>query len=323
MDFRHTGYSFFAMLRTLCALASKKINDQLIVFYFTELLTENAISEDTFSANIQAARDQFVAASASEFVITLDSFLSVAQANNAINRLETNYRYQLNPHPNDDYYKWSDSWWVQVYPPNSRCDCTASINCSMPMAFYLPKLPNETTTASLLWGQYLAEFQFEVSGVRLGCVILSAVLQSNLSCLYSQTCISELNTYLNDSLSPFNATPLAVASFSSPFPTIQELVDKLMVDLWNINASYAQYFSSCNPSTCTYTYVHQFDVIFIITTVIAFIGGIVTILMNLTLPAVTYLRKKVQACYSLLSSPEAGSLESSLGHSNGYEGYLW
>ncbi|CAF0796413.1 unnamed protein product [Adineta steineri] len=314
MDFRHTGYSFFAMLRTLCALASKKINDQLIVFYLTELLTENAISEDTFLANIQAARDQFIAASASEFVITLDSFLSVAQVINAINRLETNFQFQINPRPNDDYYRWSDSWWVQMYPPNFSCDCTASIECSIPMAFYLPKLPNEMipTEVYYAWGQYVAEAHFEVSGVRLGCLILNAVLQSDLSCLYTQTCLSELNANLNDSLSPFNATPLAVSSFSSSLPTIHELVNKLMVDLWEMNSSYDHYFSSCNPSTCTYTYVHQFDIIFIITTVIAFIGGIVTILMNLTLPLVTFLRKKIQVCYSLLlSSPKANSFESS------------
>ncbi|CAF4154849.1 unnamed protein product, partial [Adineta steineri] len=51
-DFRHSAYGSFAMLRTLCVLAKQTIDDQLISFYSTILLTENTISEDIFLANI-------------------------------------------------------------------------------------------------------------------------------------------------------------------------------------------------------------------------------------------------------------------------------
>ncbi|CAF0935851.1 unnamed protein product [Adineta steineri] len=47
-DFRHSAYGFFAMLRTLCVTAKQVIDDQLISFYSTILLTENTISEDIF-----------------------------------------------------------------------------------------------------------------------------------------------------------------------------------------------------------------------------------------------------------------------------------
>ncbi|UJR19443.1 hypothetical protein I4U23_022573 [Adineta vaga] len=43
-DFRHSAYAFFAIIRTLCLLASHTINDQLITFYSTILLTDNVIS---------------------------------------------------------------------------------------------------------------------------------------------------------------------------------------------------------------------------------------------------------------------------------------
>ena len=67
---------------------------------------------------------------------------------------------------------------------------------------------------------------FHVPGINVGCFILDAVLQSDLSCLYNSSCLSKLNTYLNDSLYPFNATPLNVGSYSS-LPTVGSLVDKV------------------------------------------------------------------------------------------------
>ena len=64
-----------------------------------------------------------------------------------------------------------------------------------------------------------------------------------------------------------------------------------MVDEWLFNSSYESYFSQCNISTCTYTYVKQFDILFIITTVMGSIGGIVTVLMLITLPLVVFIRR--------------------------------
>ena len=57
LDFRHSAYSFFQMLHTLCELVSQTINDQLIQFYSTTLLTENLISEETFLATIIASKE--------------------------------------------------------------------------------------------------------------------------------------------------------------------------------------------------------------------------------------------------------------------------
>jgi hypothetical protein len=72
---------------------------------------------------------------------------------------------------------------------------------------------------------------------------------------------------------------------------VNDLVEQLMVDEWSFNASYDSYFAQCNPSICTYTYVTQFDILFIITTVMGIIGGVVTILMLLTLPLVSFTRR--------------------------------
>ncbi|CAF0735488.1 unnamed protein product [Adineta steineri] len=307
-DFRHTAYGFFSMIRTLCALSSQTINEQLIVFYSTVLLTENTISEDTFLANINAAHDQFINATENNFVITLKSVLLVALVNNLIiNRLQTNWQIYLILRPNN--YPSTQAWFERLYPETGDCLYSSNIYCTVSTGIYFNKLINGTTSNSV-WGLFPIEPEFKVAGVLVGNLILYAVLQSNLSCLYNKTCLSELNTYLNDSLFPFNATPLKLSS--SSLPTVQDLVEELMVDVWEMKSSYEYYFNACNPLACTYTYVHQFDVIYVITTVISFIGGIVTILMLVILPTVTFLRKRIKACWPLPSPPEVGPCETNI-----------
>ncbi|CAF4022012.1 unnamed protein product [Adineta steineri] len=305
-DFRHSAYGFFSMLRTLCVLAKQTIDDELISFYSTILLTENTISEDIFLANIHATRDQFINVSVNDFTITLDSVILMGIVDTGIiNRLGTHWKLVLYLYSNSAF---ADAWAGQPYTLGENCLYQSSIYCSTTTGIYLRKLNNETSS-DLYWGEkYTAEVQFEVPGVLVGTYILYAVLQSNLSCLYNESCLSKLNTYLNDSLSPFNATPLTVPSSAQSLPTIDDLTKKLMVDFWQLNSSYQHYFNACNPLTCTYTYTHQFDSLFIITTVISFIGGIVTILMIVILPTVKFLRKKVKTFNRLLSSSSSSEV---------------
>jgi hypothetical protein len=277
-DFRHSAYSFFQMLRTLCTLVSQTINDRLIQFYSTTLVTENLVSEETFLAAILASKNQFLNTTASSFQTSLDILRTVVQGNNLVNRLETNYNLQT-------YYyegKWYDLSYNQYYPPGG-CLCQVSSYCNTATSIFSVLYPGSIS--------YEVHNLFNVPGINVGCFILDAVLQSNLSCLYNSSCLSQLNTYLNDSLHPFNATALNV-SYSS-LPTVSNLVDNLMVDEWLFNSSYESYFSQCNPSTCTYTYSKQHDILFIITTVMGSIGGVITILMLVTLPLVGFTRRFV------------------------------
>jgi hypothetical protein len=183
-----------------------------------------------------------------------------------------------------------------LYPPNG-CSCEVSFNCNTTTgifsvvpkrhpSFEHPDYPYMPTN-----DYFRIHLLFHVPGINVGCFILDAVLQSNLSCLYNTSCLSRLNTYLNSSSLTFNATALEVSN--SSIPIVNDLVDQLMVDEWSFNASYDSYFAQCNPLTCTYTYAKQFDILFIITTVMGIIGGVVTILMLLTLPLVSFTRRFV------------------------------
>ena len=288
-DFRHSAYSFFQMLRTLCILVSQTIDDQLIQFYATTLLTETVISEETFLATILASKDQFLNATASSFKTAINSLRIIIQADGIVNRLQTNYVINIAKYQNAPLVQAG----TRAYPPD-RCLCTVSSYCNTTTGIFsvvrkrrpsyeTPDYPSMPTNAF-----FRIHLLFHVPGINVGCSILDAVLQSNLSCLYNSSCLSRLNTYLNNSLPSFNATALDV-SYSS-LPTVGNLVDNLMVDEWLFNVSYESYFAQCNPLTCTYTYTTQFDALFIITTAMGSIGGIVTILMLVILPLVSFAR---------------------------------
>ena len=183
------------------------------------------------------------------------------------------------------------------YQPPVYCTCDGTTDCRVSLGIYRAyrTVLNETCeiffSDPACYAVILGELEFEVTGIYLSCSPLTAVKISNLSCLYNSSCLTELNTYLmNDTSSPFTATPLKISS--SSFPTIDDLLNKLFVDEWLFNSSYEDYFNECNPQTCTYTYSIQFDVTYVITTIIGFIGGVVTLLMMLTLPTITFIRKR-------------------------------
>ena len=47
-----------------------------------------------------------------------------------------------------------------------------------------------------------------------------------------------------------------------------------MIEQWNYQTSYQDYFNQCQPDECSVTYVHRGNVPYIITTMTGLIGGL-------------------------------------------------
>ena len=294
-DFRHSAYSFFKMLHIICQLISSTIDSQMIHFYSANLFTKDAMSATALRAVANASGKQFSSTTASLFRTLLNSFKTVTQGNNIVNRLGTNWILATEV----DHGILYDVAGTVAYSADSNCSCVFTPDCKMTTGIYetyrrnVTELPNYWNGANkMLQG----ELQFEVDGINVGCLTLQAVLQSNLSCLYNTSCLTRLYNYLHDSPYPINTndiTALHVPSSSLSLPTMQELVNNLMIDQWPLVVSFESYFNMCSSQTCTYTYARQLDVIFMMTTTVSFLGGIVTILMLTILPVVTFFRKSV------------------------------
>jgi hypothetical protein len=74
--------------------------------------------------------------------------------------------------------------------------------------------------------------------------------------------------------------------------TIRELVDKLMIDQWNVSPIFENYYNECQPTHCTYTFSNRHDVIYIITTLFGLAGGLITVLKLFIPRVIKLLRKK-------------------------------
>ena len=135
--------------------------------------------------------------------------------------------------------------------------------------------------------------QFIVPGFYVGCYVIESSLQSTLECFYDQTCLSTIQS--------FGSSPIEmnVKALDSSLPsqyhvnsTIQDLINDLMVEQWNISEDHNNYYAECQPARCTYTYSARNDAIYIIVTLIGLLGGLITVLKIIVPLLVQSIRKR-------------------------------
>ncbi|CAF0901103.1 unnamed protein product [Adineta steineri] len=84
-------------------------------------------------------------------------------------------------------------------------------------------------------------------------------------------------------------------SMSSQFlenSTIGDILDQLMVEEWINSSMYENYYSECKPSYCSYTVRTKNSAIYIITTLIGLVGGLITVLKLMVPYLVMLVRRK-------------------------------
>ena len=108
--------------------------------------------------------------------------------------------------------------------------------------------------------------RYSVPGINAACLPYNGLLASTLECLYDTECLSEVSTSV---WMPLNGS-LNV--------TVGALVKNLFVVEWSNTSDFSAYYYACVPSLCSYTYKERITLIYMITTLIGLIGGVVTAL---------------------------------------------
>jgi hypothetical protein len=125
------------------------------------------------------------------------------------------------------------------------------------------------------------------------CYVIESLLQSTLECFFNQQCIDQLQGYISPSSSMMvTALDLSLPSLYSTNSTIQELVDSLMIEQWNVSVNYEKYYNECRPIQCIYTFETRNDLIYIVTTLFAIAGGLTTVLKFILPRLMKLFRKK-------------------------------
>ncbi|UJR19355.1 hypothetical protein I4U23_022484 [Adineta vaga] len=127
----------------------------------------------------------------------------------------------------------------------SYCNCTVSPSCESAYVEILA-LNNSQFNVS-----------FPIPGLKLRCMPVETCLYSTLECFFNQTCINRILSYM--SITPNYSVMISTESNRfHPKTKIETIARELMIENWNFNITYENYYEKCAPKSCTYfAPVHQ------------------------------------------------------------------
>ncbi|CAF1157256.1 unnamed protein product, partial [Didymodactylos carnosus] len=299
LDFRVTMSSSFLALLTFCKLSIETIQNTLLVFNSSTFVTSNVISENLF----QVRAVEFISLFQETTIKSFQNSLKMISETTQGNALAASIYIVLD---NSSHQLLSVSPFFSINNNTGEiCWCKVNKSCVIDSAIYSLWTPDYTDIPTL----------FNIPHFYIGCYIIESLLLSTLECFFNQSCLDSINTYLYSmSLYPFNAT-IMNSSLESQYKIstpIGEIVQQLMIEQWNDQIFYDQYYSACQPIECTYTYQKQADLIYMITTIIGLLGGVTTVLKLLIPSFVSFLsREKDRKAATDTTSPSPQIIYSS------------
>ena len=264
-DFRFRGPFMFDALISICSLAQSTINSSLTDFGQTALISSVLLSEDAFTEQINSNIYLFLTSLSNSFISSFRVVRDTTYGNGLVSNTlsSVSFRLIIDSSTTSNSSVGLITLRFKKYN-NQTCSCHDTPTCQEQCYTYDP---------------YTEVPIHSIPGLVIGCYTFEALLQSNFICFFNQTCVDELRQAID-----FNDNFTTLAMNSSMLTkhqmdtNMENLMDDMMVEQWIEHMSYNDYFTQCRPIYCRYTYTKQFDILFIITTIIALIGGITTIL---------------------------------------------
>ncbi|CAF3857047.1 unnamed protein product [Adineta steineri] len=255
-DYRLFASPHFQLLSGLCSLANDTVNAAITEFSRNTIINEIVQSEESIKAQTDIILSQFLLSTPRTFTLNLDFIRYINQGNGIVSSIFSNWHF-VSLDTGAEY----DALWAVPHSYNDNsCICGASSTCISKASFNGITIP----------------------GLHVGCYPLESLLQSTLECLYNITCINQLKsmyTHSNIIFNPLNDT------LSSRNATVQSIVNNLLVERWETEVVYGNYYAACDPLWCTYTFDGQISPIYTITTIIGLYGGL-TVVFKLMVPII-------------------------------------
>ena len=254
-DFRVLDRYYFRTIRSLCAQVQATITNSLGRFYGNQYITSSLVSPIVLNTQLQSIINQFRLSVINEFLSSSRLVQDNIEGNSLYSGLGSNafFKFQFQP----------DAI-VSVPQDYTGCLCSSNSRCADLATFH---------------DHHLGKPIFNISGVYLGCYVLQSLLQSSLECFYDTTCFDQYKIVFSPNMTS-NATTLNAKAPSVYLKntTVGDIVDELMIEAWNWTVLYDKYYEACQPSECRYTVKTRNAAIYIVTTMIGLVGGLVTAL---------------------------------------------
>ena len=254
-DFRMNSPFTFRTLRSLCAQVQTTITNSLHSFYGNQYVTSSLVSSIVLNTQLESIITQFRVSMIHEFLSSSRLVQDTIQVNGLLSSTQSNANLSLSPQHDHIIIR------SRIY---GSCSCANNALCKT-------KVDVHDNSRDIVL--------FSVPGMFTGCYVLQSLLQSTLECFYDQICFDHLRTALSQNISSnatiFNAS---VSSVYSENTTMGEILNELMIEVWNWTVLYDKYYEACQPSECRYTVKTRNAAIYIVTTLIGLVGGLVTAL---------------------------------------------
>jgi hypothetical protein len=263
-NFLATASAQFQALASLCQLSEQTVNASLTQFYSTKFISGQLISLELFQNEIQSVTNLFQKSIPQTFQRTLNTIRGIFQGNLFMSAYQTNWKFTV--------LQIEDFSPVYTNPIiyNNSCSCGTSSQC----------LQSVVLNNSI------------INGLVIGCYPLEAMLQSTLECFYNQTCLNLIVSNFGDQSENMTFDILSSINQSGINEKVEQMVDRLFVDNWYINDSYANYFQQCRPLYCTYQFIQNFDIVYILTSVLGLYSGL-TVTLKLIIPFIIHIIFKI------------------------------
>ena len=265
-DFRVTGGFFFEALGSLCVATRQLIDDELLRFHAQHLITSKVISLVLFQNELQSGMTSFVTSTERLFLRSMLLLRETVQSNKFMSGLSTNTIYKLRYRSNDSF-DLLPLYRTYSYNLTSECSCYKTAACTSPAIIYSELAlgpPSEI---------------MEITGLKVGCFLSEALLQSTLVCFYNDSCIDAFRSYIYSPRLPSTPTlNLTLESQFQPISTISDIAAQLMVEKWSNITAHEAYFAQCKPKTCSYSYIAKNSWLVALTRIIGVFSGLSTVL---------------------------------------------
>ena len=272
LDYRLMSASHFQLLALFCRTSEQLISNALRQSASEHLITTQVLSYDDFDTQAQAITEQLKATTVADMKRTSNFVRLSIYKNSIFSALRSNYYVQIDPASNSTVFLA-----MSYKTANSSCSCITDRICVHQAGFYHWKGRIGVKNLTRVFGDVNNDpsLLMTAPGLMTGCLAHSSILQSTLECFYNQSCIDQMQVFVNEFSS---VSPLSSLSRFAQQTTVSELFDQLFTESWNEKKSFADYFQACSPHLCTYSYLRRFDLLYVIVTIIGLAGGLKTVM---------------------------------------------
>ena len=263
IDFQVVGPTFFSTLATLCSLSETTVDDAWYIFSQTPLITDLILTQSELYARTEVAIEQFQNDTISEvkrILSLVDLHTKTMYATGYENVLL--YTNELSTTTTQIDFGWEP---VET----DTCTCGLNDHCNDVMSFF---------SYSDITGYGPHNLTFTLPDLLVGCFVVSSVFESSLGCFFNQTCLDRVQGAISSKRRIDISILDANSTRFSPDSLIGTIVDDLMVESWNENIEYDEYYEQCAPEQCTYTYTSRNNPFQIVTTILGLLGGLSVVL---------------------------------------------